>query len=264
MSKILLLPLLLGCTKAVIEGEVVDHEGAPVVAAQVAIKGTTFSALTDTAGHFSVPFAPGMFKLTVAKDGYLRMERPYLITDSVSLPLAPIAVYAVAPGAGATALTPTGAVAVDILSPEVAPSSNTIGLRALPALHVPADVWGFVIPQRSAEVDPLARALARISGPKDSDGVELSRLAWTSSTSMLGWHGTERVPVNLWTAGQPVPATVLTTDETEGAGVVLRPEAILEDGAYALQSKGIKGWAVFIVGQSDPTELQVLGEDGAD
>lgn len=255
MSGFLLLTLL-ACKSPTITGTVLDHQGAPVVAAQVAIEGTTLSTLSDDAGRYVLPFVPGMFRLTIQKDGYVSLGRQLFVTEGRELPLAPQSLFARSADAMVTALTPTGPVAVDLVIPA---AEQGPGLPALPSLSLPADMWGLVVVPAVDRRSRIERSLSEVFSAGEAPGADtqLVRLRWKASEVRRAWNGAVSVPVNLWTATDVVPARVTAVEGADPPSVIVRPDATLDDGAYAVPvhadrasaDGGTLRWAAFIVGK---------------
>jgi uncharacterized protein YecT (DUF1311 family) len=68
---LIVVTLLIGCGKdEKIEGKVQDIFGNPIKDVTVKIQTTTFSAITDKSGNYSLDYAPGSMKLIFSKEGY--------------------------------------------------------------------------------------------------------------------------------------------------------------------------------------------------
>ncbi len=62
---------IIGCKNALIEGKVIDNFGNPVEDANVSIVGSTFHAITDNKGKYSIDYIPGNLKVKVEKLNYI-------------------------------------------------------------------------------------------------------------------------------------------------------------------------------------------------
>ncbi len=73
--------------ESVIVGRVEDSFGRPIHEAVVSIRDSTFAAVTNEEGSFSLPFAPGSFHLTIEAPGCLPWSHDFQVTQAVRYPL---------------------------------------------------------------------------------------------------------------------------------------------------------------------------------
>lgn len=90
-----------GCGKKKrIEGTVYDVFGNPLKDVTVKIEKTTFTAITDNSGHYSLEYAPGPIKLIFSKDGYTTMSLNLNIQQKVHYPAEPVVLYPIPKDSG--------------------------------------------------------------------------------------------------------------------------------------------------------------------
>jgi hypothetical protein len=83
-----------------IVGVVRNNFGSPVQGAVVAIRGSEFSATTDSGGKFSLGFVPGEFVLTVAATSHAPHEIPLKLFSKARYPLASVTLALLPPSDG--------------------------------------------------------------------------------------------------------------------------------------------------------------------
>jgi hypothetical protein len=68
------LPAWVGCSQMVIDGEVVDATGAPVVGANITSAGTMCATVSDSTGKFALECDPGTHTVVVSAGGFTSEE----------------------------------------------------------------------------------------------------------------------------------------------------------------------------------------------
>ncbi len=114
MSKLVLLAscLVVACgadeSQARISGLVVDHAGRPLPGANVSIEQSAYKATSGPDGRYTIPFAPGTFKVVYTMDGMTRTSVEHSIQGEVAFPAADIQLYPKPAEAGVYLLTDDG------------------------------------------------------------------------------------------------------------------------------------------------------------
>jgi hypothetical protein len=72
--------------RAKVRGEVRDGFGSALGDVAVSVPGTQFRALTDADGHYEIPYAPGHFQLTFAREGYLARSLDFEVVTETTVP----------------------------------------------------------------------------------------------------------------------------------------------------------------------------------
>ena len=93
VSTVIFLLLFIGCSKPVIEGQVVDDLGVPVEGVVIKIMNSSLSSKTDSEGKYSVTFVPGEIKLMFTKSGYVSDSLSLNITEKTKYPAENIILY---------------------------------------------------------------------------------------------------------------------------------------------------------------------------
>ncbi|HZS09336.1 MAG TPA: carboxypeptidase-like regulatory domain-containing protein [Blastocatellia bacterium] len=81
-------------------GEVIDGFGRPLEGASVSVDGTTFRAVTDGAGRYSVGYAPGRVALEFSKAGYSPHRVSTEIATATTYPAEKVVLYKAPPADG--------------------------------------------------------------------------------------------------------------------------------------------------------------------
>ena len=86
--------LLAACGQsAEISGQVVDHDGKPLAGVAVSVEKSTYAATTNESGTYTVPFAPGTFRVGFEKDGYTAASLDLDIQQAVLFPAETVELY---------------------------------------------------------------------------------------------------------------------------------------------------------------------------
>jgi hypothetical protein len=93
LAVVALLAALIGCSKPVVKGTVVDVFKKPLPDAAVAIEGTSFSTTTNSYGKYALQFVPGQFKVVAKRDGYTTSSITFNVSESAEVPAADIMLY---------------------------------------------------------------------------------------------------------------------------------------------------------------------------
>lgn len=78
--------LIIGCSKPVIEGKVVDYYNHPVAGVNVSVQGTQFNSVTDATGGYSIGYVPGKVQLKFVKAGYVEASKIFDIATESTFP----------------------------------------------------------------------------------------------------------------------------------------------------------------------------------
>jgi len=78
--------LIIGCSKPVIEGKVVDYYNHPVAGVNVSVQGTQFNSVTDASGGYSIGYVPGKVQLKFVKAGYVETSKIFDIATESTFP----------------------------------------------------------------------------------------------------------------------------------------------------------------------------------
>ena len=85
--------ILSGCSKARIEGRVVDMFNKPLAGATASVKGTQYTTTTDSDGEYSLEYVPGDFEVVVSKAGYTDSTSTFKLATKEEVPVAEVMLY---------------------------------------------------------------------------------------------------------------------------------------------------------------------------
>lgn len=232
------LSLLLGlaCANPVLNGNVVDQAGAPLAGVEVSVANLTQKAVTDAQGHYSLPYAPGRFSVHAARAGYTTASLDFDVTEKAALDVRTVTLWQV-PTTDTIAVLQGGAYAP-------LPASNAMTRSSL--------MQSFTGLPRPTGPSVGADATFVFFGPgAPTDGIRLSRLAFTANVRTDSFFGPRYQPLNYWMVvdGGDVPFTVTTPDPAADLRL-LQPKAPLTAGRYALH------WGV--LSASDPLSASMV------
>jgi len=105
----------IGCNSTPkITGAVKDEFGKPVRGATVTVEGTTFTALTDSQGNYSIQYIPGAVTVEVHREGYTSASYSMSIATPMQYPAAPVTMVWIPRGEGILLFGPSEYVRVNV------------------------------------------------------------------------------------------------------------------------------------------------------